>query len=119
MMKAFAICVLAAAGLASFSAFAACENPSMVSVPDGNTSTMDELLAAQTNVKAYMAAMEKYLACLNDEIEAAGDDAPAEFKSLMVTRHNSAVTEMEAVAAQFNQQVQAYKAANPKEEDKK
>lgn len=114
-MKAFTIGAFAAAIFATTSAFGACENPSMVTVPDGATSTMDQLLAAQTDVKTYMAAMEEYLACLNDELEAAGEDAPAEFKSLMVTRHNSAVTEMEAVAAQFNQQVQAYKAANPEE----
>jgi hypothetical protein len=114
-MKAFTIGAFAAAILGTTSAFATCENPTMISVPDGTTSTMDELLAAQANVKTYMAAMEKYLACLNDELEAGGEDAPAEFKSLMVTRHNSAVTEMEAVAAQFNEQVQAYKAANPDE----
>ena len=60
-----------------------------------------------------MGAMEEYLACLNGELEAAGEDAPAEFKSLMVTRHNTAVTEMESVASAFKTQVQAYKAANP------
>jgi hypothetical protein len=85
----------------------------MVSVPDGATSTMEELLAAQANVKTYMAEMEVYLACLNEELETAGEDAPAEFKSLMVNRHNSGVTEMETVAAAFNEQVQAYRAANP------
>jgi hypothetical protein len=31
----------------------------------------------------------------------------------MVTRHNTAVTEMETVAAAFNDQVKAYRAANP------
>lgn len=92
---------------------AACENPSMVAVPDGKTATMEQLLEAQTQVKGYMAAMEEYLACLNEELQAGGDNAPAEFKSLMVTRHNTAVSEMESVAAAFNTQVQAYKAANP------
>jgi hypothetical protein len=74
---------------------------------------MAELLTAQANVKTYMAEMEVYLACLNEELETAGEDAPAEFKSLMVNRHNSGVTEMETVAAAFNEQVQAYRAANP------
>jgi hypothetical protein len=91
----------------------ACENPTMPAVPDGATTTMDQLLDAQGKVKTYMAAMEEYLACLNEELEVAGEDAPAEFKSLMVTRHNTGVSEMESVASDFNAQVQAYKAANP------
>jgi hypothetical protein len=114
-MKAFATCAVTIASCFTVSAFAACENPTMVTVPDGATSTMEELLAAQANVKTYMAEMEVYLACLNEELETAGDDAPAEFKSLMVNRHNSAVTEMETVAAAFNEQVQAYRAAHPAE----
>lgn len=114
-MKNSVIGLVAAAGFFSVSAFAACEQPSMVRVPDGATASMDQLLTAQADVKTYMAAMETYLACLNEELEAGGEDAPAEFKSLMVNRHNSGVSEMETVAAQFNQQVQAYRAANPEE----
>ena len=114
-MKISVLGLVAAAGCFSVSAFAACEQPSMVSVPDGATASMDELLAAQGDVKAYMSEMEGYLACLNEELEGAGEDAPAEFKSLMVNRHNSGVTEMETVAAAFNEQVQAYRAANPEE----
>jgi hypothetical protein len=85
----------------------------MVSIPDGKTATMEQLLAAQADVKTYMAAMEEYLACVDGELAAKGEEAPAEFKALMVTRHNTAVTEMESVAAAFNDQVKAYKAANP------
>ena len=112
-MKTSATCLVLLGSFASFAAFASCENPSIVSVPDGATATMEQLLEAQANVKAYMAQMEVYLACLNEELDAAGEDATAEFKSLMVQRHNSAVTEMETVAAAFNQQVQAFRAANP------
>ena len=111
-MKFFAALFVGAAACGAAAA-SACDNPTMVAVPDGQTATMEQLLDAQGKVKTYMAAMEEYLACLNDELEAAGEDAPAEFKSLMVTRHNTAVTEMETVAAEFNEQVQAYKAANP------
>jgi hypothetical protein len=32
---------------------------------------------------------------------------------MMATRHNTAVSEMESVAAAFNDQVKAFKAANP------
>lgn len=115
-MRALLSCCLAAvAATASVGAFAACENPPVVSVPDGSTATMDQLLQAQADVKAYVASMEAYLACLNQELETAGDDAPAEFKSLMTTRYNTAVSEMEAVAQAFNDQVRAYRAANPSE----
>ena len=112
-MKVFATGLVAAAGWFTCSAFAACQQPSMITVPDGATSTMEQLLAAQANVKTYMAEMEVYLACLNEELQTAGEDAPSEFQALMVNRHNAAVTEMETVAAAFNQQVQAYRAANP------
>ena len=74
---------------------------------------MEEMIAAQSAVKIYMAEMEAYLACLNEDIEASGDDAPAEFRSLMVTRYNTAVAELETVAAAFNGQLEAYRAANP------
>jgi hypothetical protein len=114
-MKISATCLLLLGSCVSFAAFGACENPSIVSVPDGATSTMDQLLDAQADVKAYMAQMEIYLACINEELEAGGEDATAEFKQLMVTRHNTAVTEMETVAASFNEQVQAYRAAHPEE----
>ena len=94
-------------------AAAACETPAMIPIPDGKTSSMEQLLAAQAQVKTYMAAMQQYLDCINGELDAQGETAPEEFKSLMVARNNSAVTEMESVAAAFNEQVRAYKAANP------
>lgn len=114
-MKILASSLLLAAGAFALPAFASCDNPSMISVPDGATATMDQLLDVQDQIKAYMAEMEAYLACINEETEAAGEDATAEFKSLMVTRYNTAVTEMETVAASFNEQVQAFRAANPEE----
>jgi hypothetical protein len=101
--------------LASCCAFAgmACENPAVVTIPDGKSATKEQLLAAQGQVKSFMAAMQDFLACVDNEAEAKGADAPAEYKDMMVTRHNMAVTEMESVAAAFNEQVKAYKAANP------
>ena len=114
-MKSSVTLVVATLNAVSTAAFAACENPSIATVPDGSSATMEQLLEAQAGVKAYMAAMEVYLACINEELETAGDDAPAEFKSLMVTRHNTAIAEMETVADAFNQQVKAYRAAHPED----
>ena len=91
----------------------ACENPAAIAIPDGKASTMDQMLAAQAEVKAYQAAMTAFLACIDSELEAQGEQAPEDFKSLMVARHNAAVSEMEGVAAAFNDQIKAYRAANP------
>jgi hypothetical protein len=91
----------------------ACDNPQAVSIPDGKGATLEQMLAAQAQVKTYQAAMTEFLACIDAELEAKGEDAPEEFKSLMVSRHNAAVAEMEGVAAAFNDQIKAYRAANP------
>ena len=91
----------------------ACEYPPLVAVPSGEDATMEELLAVQAQIKEYMTAMEGYLVCVNEETEATGDNAPEEYEQIMAGRHNSAVTEMEAVAEIFNEQVQAFREANP------
>jgi hypothetical protein len=91
----------------------ACDYPPLIAIPDGPSSTMEELITAQGSVREYIAGMEAYLACVNEEIDAAGDNAPAEYKAVMFSRHNAAVAEMEAVASSFNEQVQAYKETNP------
>jgi hypothetical protein len=91
----------------------ACEQPTAVLVPDGKTSTREAMLAGQAQVRTYQAAMDAFLACIDAELAAEGEKAPDEFKSLMVSRHNAAVAEMEGVAAAFNEQLRAFRAANP------
>ena len=104
------IILLAGSGAA---ASLACDYPPLVAIPDGQTSTMSELITAQSGVRIYIAGMESYLECVSEELDAAGDDAPTEYKAILFSRHNAAVAEMEAVAASFNEQVQTYRAANP------
>jgi hypothetical protein len=91
----------------------ACEQPAAVAVPDGKTSTREEMIAGQAQVRTYQAAMDMFLACIDAELAAEGERAPDEFKSLIVSRHNAAVAEMEGVAAAFNEQLRAFRAANP------
>lgn len=112
-MRLLTACLATAIASGCGFAATACENPAAVSIPDGKSSTMDQMLAAQAQVKAYQAAMTEFLACIDSELEAEGEAAPEEFKSLMVSRHNAAVAEMEGVAAAFNDQIKAYRAANP------
>jgi hypothetical protein len=112
-MRVLTSCVLAVIASGYCLGAAACEAPSPVAMPDGSTSTRDQMLAAQAQVKAYQAAMNEFVACIDSELDAQGEQAPEEFKSLMVSRHNAAVAEMEGVAASFNEQLRAFRAANP------
>ncbi len=91
---------------------AACEYPPLVTIPTGSEATLDEMLEAQTEVRTYVEAMEVYLACVAEELTAGGEDAPEEFKSIMSSRHNAAMAELEAVAALFNEQIQAYRCSS-------
>lgn len=95
----------------------ACDYPRRANLPNGSTASKDEMLAGQSSVKAYMASMEEYLACI-DTVEKASvaalvdpsDDDLAQREAAIAKKHNAAVEEMELVAAQFNTEVQAYKA---------
>lgn len=109
-------CLVGAMTLASslgFAAAVACEMPTMIEVPNGETATLDEMVAARDAVIEYLAAMDEYLACVDRETAAEGDDAPEEFRRLMAQRYNSAVSEMETVAAAFNEELREFRAANP------
>ncbi len=103
--------VLVAGGAAATTL--ACDYPALIAVPDGQTSNMAEMVAARGAVDAYMAAMNDYLDCVNEELVATGDDAPAEYKSIMYNRHNTAYAEMEAVAARMNEEIRSFYEANP------
>ena len=112
-MRVLTCCLVAAIASGYGFAAAACEPPAPVPMPDGATATRDQMLAAQAQVHAYQAAMTEFLACIDSEQQAEGEQAPDEFKALMVDRHNAAVAEMEGVAAAFNDQLRAFRAANP------
>ncbi len=89
-----------------------CDYPESVSMPDGRTASKEEMVAGQKMVKTYMAAMEEYLDCIDAETNASGEEPTDEERKILVSRHNAAVDEMETIAAAFNEQVRAYKAAN-------
>ena len=86
----------------------ACDYPPLVAIPEADNATMDDMVAAQESVRGYMESMDTYLTCVNEELAAAGDDAPDEFKAIMVSRHNAAVAEMEAVAESWNEERTAF-----------
>ena len=98
------------------SAFA-CDYPKRAKLPIGAIATSEEMLAGQNSVKAYMAAMDGYLACIDTEEKDAvatlvdpSDDELARRDAAITKKYNAAVEEMEIHAARFNEEVRAYKA---------
>jgi hypothetical protein len=111
-MKAMIYGVAIASCVVAQAASGACEMPALVAaIPDGRTATEQQLLAVQDAVKAYVAAMDRYIACQNEERALQGDNATADFLYLMSTRIESARKEVDAIATRFNDQVNAFRAA--------
>lgn len=95
----------------------ACDYPTRVMVPNGNTATKEEMLSGQKGVKTYVAEMEVYLECIIAEEKTARDvlgdlepEQEQEREDMVNKKYNAAVDEMERLAAQFNAEVQAYNA---------
>jgi hypothetical protein len=96
------------AALGSAMSALACDLPAEVDIPPGDEATLDEMLAAQTGVREYMAAMDEYLTCMDGELEALGEEATDEERAAMVEQYNTGVDLMEEVAAEFNEQRQLF-----------
>ena len=86
-------------------------------IPNGGTATKEDMLEGQREVKAYVAAMEVYLECIVEEektaraaIEDLQPEQEQQREEALNKKYNAAVDEMERVAAQFNAEVQAYRA---------
>jgi hypothetical protein len=73
-----------------------------------------ERKAAAASVKDYMAKVEEYLACMDDEEKALGDTVTDEQKKVHTEKHNAAVDALNAVAGRYNEQVKAYQKAKGK-----
>lgn len=107
-------------GAASLLLFAqtslACDYPTRVDIPNGDSASKEEMIAGQRDVKAFVANMETYLDCLLEEEKAARANAELsaedeqQREDMVNKKYNAAVDEMETVAARFNEQVQAFKA---------
>lgn len=97
--------------LLSGAATADCSRDSAPEIPDGAKATEAEMVAAQQAIKTYVASSEGYIACLDEEGKAAGEEEPAEAKVARVQSQNAVVDEMTEVAAKFNEEIKAFKAA--------
>jgi environmental stress-induced protein Ves len=95
----------------------ACDYPTKAQLPNGATATKEDMLAGQTAVKEYMTAMETYLTCIEQEekdtvasMTEITEEERASRDATLTKKYNAAVEEMELLAAQFNEEVRAYKA---------
>lgn len=109
-----AVFAAAASLFLSATAFANCQYPEKSTVPNGATATEKEMIEGQRGVKKFMADMDVYLACLDEQskAEASAEEDPkaAQQKaSIAAKKHNAAIDDMEQLAAAFNEQVRAFK----------
>jgi hypothetical protein len=90
----------------SGNAFAECSLPPAPSkVPDGSTAAEAEMIAAMQTLKRYDADVTTYLKCL--EFEARQNRVSKEEQS---RKHNTALEQLQSIAAKFNEQVRVFKA---------
>jgi len=124
-MKLF-IALASTAVLSAGTAYADCSYPTPPDhIPDGNTATLPEMVAAQKAVKDYDKAINAYVACIQLERDDAvsklavkpGETPTAEQKKAIedrqrveVQKHNAAIDQLQSVADRFNVQVKVYKA---------
>lgn len=97
-------------GLLAAGQVLACDYPRSPPLPKGETATKEEMLQAQRAVRAYVAAAEAYLACL--EAAETDPDNPITPKQAEINlkRYNAMVGEMHRVSDQYNIAVRVYKA---------
>jgi TolA-binding protein len=112
----------------SMASAADCVNPDAPSIPDGASSTMDQMITGQKAVKSFQASNIEYMSCVETRIsaletkvaETKGKEKEKEKEAIQKTlaesldTYNQAVSAEESVAGAFNSAVRDYQAANPK-----
>ncbi|MDE2261255.1 MAG: hypothetical protein KGL45_01890 [Gammaproteobacteria bacterium] len=125
-MKSLLAAVAISAAVLAPAAHADCSYPQAPSqIPDGNTATLAQMLAAQKAVSSYNQEMTAYLSCIQLERDSRVAQAGAqltkqqkqELEAIEVQKHNAAVDQLQSVASQFNAQVRIFKAKGKKSDD--
>lgn len=73
-------------------------------IPDGATANQQEMINAMNTLKEYNGDVNVYLQCL--DFQAKQNRLP---QSVHDIKHDAAVTELQAIADKFNQQVRLFK----------
>jgi hypothetical protein len=125
-MKALIYSLTAVTALVAGNAYAACSYPTAPdALPDGNTATLEEMVAAQKSVKEFDSAITAYTACLKLENDSAiakldtsdpkkSEAQKKDLERMQIQKHNAAVEADEALAARFNEQLKTFKAKSKK-----
>jgi len=96
-----------------------CTAPAAPQVPEGEDSSLEQMLAAQKSVKEFQAANVAYMTCLEPKLTAAeaavkaGEEGAAEQYRKIQETYNAAVSKEEEVAGKFNTEIRDYKTAHP------
>ena len=85
---------------------AGCAPPVAPPLPDAAVATEEQMLAAQQQVRAFVAAGETHLKCLTRVID--DEDRGAEERNAAVGEHNRMVSAMEQIAAAFNERLRIF-----------
>ena len=110
----------------------ACDYPEHPALPDGSAASKEDMIAAQTAVKAFLAAVDEYLVCIeqeekdaiaalpdideSDEEAVAGRDAEIKRRDdLLSKRFDAANEEKFLFGEKWNQEVRAFNARKPAE----
>ena len=121
-MKNLIIAVVAIVLFAAPAFGLACEYPERPTLPDGGTATKEEMIAAHSAVKAFLAAVDEYLTCIEQEekdavaaLDNPDDETIKRREDLLSKRFDAANEEKFLYGEQWNQQVRAYNARKTKE----
>jgi cyclophilin family peptidyl-prolyl cis-trans isomerase len=83
-----------------------CVLPSQPTIPDANSAVMEDMVATQGSVVAYMEASNTLLECLEEIAE--DDDVEEDDQELAVDAYNTEVETQEALAEEWNTQRQLF-----------
>jgi len=105
------------AALAAGSTNAACTYPKAPEkIPDGNTATLEQMIAAQRGVKQFDADITAYQNCLESEFNDAmskeaslTEEQKKERRKIVDQKMNAAVDEAQGLADRLNAQIRVYK----------
>ena len=84
-----------------------CAPPAAPQLPDAAVASEEQMVASQRQVRAFVAAGERHLACLAKIID--DEDRAADERNAAVGEHNRMVAAMEEIAAAFNERIRIFK----------
>lgn len=83
--------------------------PATPTLPNGNTATEQDLVAAMKSVKAYQASVAEYRTCLDKISSGLTAEEDQAKKTLLISLHNRTVDDETQVGDLYNSAVRAFK----------